>query len=116
MKVPTVAQICNLLYRRFIIGSVSICSSAPRFPRGPQNPILRYSRLKICATIFKSSGLGLFCMLFLACGVSAAFGRQDASKTESIPPKSPQESLAMITTRAGLKVELVAAEPLIVDP
>ena len=31
-------------------------------------------------------------------------------------PKSPTESLAAITTRPGLRVELVAAEPLIHDP
>ncbi|MCA9049849.1 MAG: HEAT repeat domain-containing protein, partial [Planctomycetaceae bacterium] len=31
-------------------------------------------------------------------------------------PKSPEESLAAITVRPGLKVELVAAEPLITDP
>ncbi|MCA9067016.1 MAG: hypothetical protein KDA96_28325, partial [Planctomycetaceae bacterium] len=31
-------------------------------------------------------------------------------------PKSPEESLAAITVRPGLKVELVAAEPLIADP
>ncbi len=32
------------------------------------------------------------------------------------PPKSPNEGLASIHVRAGLKVELVASEPLIVDP
>ena len=31
-------------------------------------------------------------------------------------PKSPEDSLASITTKPGLKVELVAAEPLIHDP
>ncbi|MEZ6125189.1 MAG: neutral/alkaline non-lysosomal ceramidase N-terminal domain-containing protein [Planctomycetaceae bacterium] len=31
-------------------------------------------------------------------------------------PKSPEESLAAITVRPGLRVELVAAEPLITDP
>src|SRR2546430_13901355 len=32
------------------------------------------------------------------------------------PPKSPAESLAAIETRGDLRMELVAAEPLIVDP
>jgi putative membrane-bound dehydrogenase-like protein len=32
------------------------------------------------------------------------------------PPKSPDESLAAIKVRPGMKVELVAAEPLVVDP
>src|SRR5436190_23314540 len=56
--------------------------------------------------------------LFLTLTVSllTASAAPDSSKTESIPPKSPQESLATITTKPGLRVELVAAEPLIVDP
>lgn len=45
-----------------------------------------------------------------------AFGAVDISKTESIPPKSPQESLAAIKVRPGLEVQLAASEPLIVDP
>ena len=32
------------------------------------------------------------------------------------PPKSPAESLRSIRTKPGLRVELVAAEPLVVDP
>src|SRR5258705_5464385 len=32
------------------------------------------------------------------------------------PPKSPQDSLAAMQTKPGLQIELVAAEPLIVDP
>ncbi len=32
------------------------------------------------------------------------------------PPKSPEESLAAMKVRPGFKVELVAAEPLVVDP
>src|SRR6266496_2042938 len=60
--------------------------------------------------------LGVSCTLTLVCGVPAVFGNQDASKTESIPPKSPPESLAAMKTKAGLQVELVVAEPLIVDP
>src|SRR3954465_15203618 len=46
----------------------------------------------------------------------AALAAPDPSKTESIPPKSPQDTLATITTKPGLRGELVAAEPLIVDP
>lgn len=40
----------------------------------------------------------------------------DVSKTESVAPKSPQESLATIKVHDGLEVQLVASEPLIVDP
>ena len=32
------------------------------------------------------------------------------------PPKSPEESLAAMKVRPGFKVELVAAEPLVIDP
>jgi putative membrane-bound dehydrogenase-like protein len=40
----------------------------------------------------------------------------DEHKAEYPPPKSPQESLASMQTRADLQVELVGAEPLVVDP
>ena len=46
-----VAQICNLLYRRFVIGRASERSSALALADVPQNAILRYSRLQICATL-----------------------------------------------------------------
>jgi putative membrane-bound dehydrogenase-like protein len=40
-----------------------------------------------------------------------------AQKQEEYPaPRSPEESLRSISVRPGMKVELVAAEPLIVDP
>src|SRR4051794_18397753 len=55
----------------------------------------------------------LFCLV-LAWVASAS--AKDASKTESISPKSPQESLRSMQTKPGFKIELVAAEPLIVDP
>jgi putative membrane-bound dehydrogenase-like protein len=35
---------------------------------------------------------------------------------ENFPPKSPQESLAAMVPRPGLRVELMAAEPLVMDP
>jgi len=44
-----VAQIFNLLYRRFAIGK-ALKSEAFRQASGSQNEILRYGRLKICAT------------------------------------------------------------------
>ena len=44
-----VAQIFNLLYRRFAIGWAPKLPGPTYFPR-QQNTILRYSRLKICAT------------------------------------------------------------------
>jgi len=40
----------------------------------------------------------------------------DESKAEFPPPKSPHESLAAIEVRPGFEVQLVASEPLIVDP
>jgi putative membrane-bound dehydrogenase-like protein len=36
--------------------------------------------------------------------------------TQGVPPKSPQESLQCLSTHDELRIELVAAEPLIVDP
>src|ERR1041385_5469335 len=49
-------------------------------------------------------------------GFIGAVCAADKDPLEFPPPKSPQESLACIRTRDGLQVELVAAEPLIVDP
>src|ERR1041385_2818439 len=46
-----VARICNLLYRRFVIGKASAISSVHERSGGPQNAILRYGRLQICATL-----------------------------------------------------------------
>ena len=51
-----VAQICNLPYRRFLIGRASEISSALSFTDVPQNAILRYSRLQICATLSTCPG------------------------------------------------------------
>ncbi len=39
-----------------------------------------------------------------------------ASRTDGIPPKSPQESMRNFQTHADLKVQLVASEPQITDP
>ncbi|MEO8427105.1 MAG: hypothetical protein ABI651_08340, partial [Verrucomicrobiota bacterium] len=54
-----VAQIGNLLYRRLVIrlviGRASGCSSAVALADVPQNAILRYSRLPICATLNTTS-------------------------------------------------------------
>ncbi len=41
---------------------------------------------------------------------------QAASRTGGVPPKTPDESLQQMTTHENLKIELVAAEPLIADP
>ncbi len=45
-----VAQICNLLYRRFVICNASACSRPSRQAVAQPNAIRRYSRLQICAT------------------------------------------------------------------
>src|SRR5262245_8125074 len=54
----------------------------------------------------------ILCCLMLVCGAGAA----DKDALEFPPPKSPQDSLAAMETHAGFQIELVAAEPLIVDP
>ena len=46
-----VAQICNLPYRRFVIGRASESSNALGLADLQQNAILRYSRVQICATL-----------------------------------------------------------------
>jgi len=46
----TVAQIFNLLYRRFVIGGASIVPKTADFANDPQVANLRYSRLQVCAT------------------------------------------------------------------
>jgi putative membrane-bound dehydrogenase-like protein len=72
--------------------------------------------MSLCTSDFLMNSLRLavatFIGVFAVSGVHAA----DSSKTESIPPKSPQESMAAIKVRDGLEVQLVASEPLIVDP
>jgi putative membrane-bound dehydrogenase-like protein len=46
-----------------------------------------------------------------------SFGpRFDPAKTDGTLPLSPQQSLAAIRTKPGLRAELVAAEPLVADP
>ena len=45
-----VAQICNLPYRRFVIGWALKTCGCVEPARAPQNAILRYGRLQICAT------------------------------------------------------------------
>ena len=52
-----VAQICNLPYRRFAIGRASESSSALALADLPQNAILRYGRLQICATFLTRTPL-----------------------------------------------------------
>jgi hypothetical protein len=47
LYVFTVAQIFNLLYRRFVIGKASDRSHAPWFPDDWQSATLRYSRLQV---------------------------------------------------------------------
>ena len=39
-----------------------------------------------------------------------------AAKLQQVPPRSPEESRRAIRVREGFRVELVAAEPLVVDP
>ncbi len=38
------------------------------------------------------------------------------STTQGVPPRSPEESMSLMTTHPELRIELVAAEPLVADP
>ncbi|MBP87100.1 MAG: hypothetical protein CMJ64_10350 [Planctomycetaceae bacterium] len=72
----------------------------------------------------------LFCISFLAVSTDAsAEAQQDALQSieafrggrhwadaKTAPPQSPDESLKKLKTEPGLKVELFAAEPLVMDP
>lgn len=44
------------------------------------------------------------------------YSLKDLIAYESTPPKSPEEGLASIQVRPGFHVELVAAEPVVIDP
>lgn len=61
---------------------------------------------------------GMAAAVCLAGFARAVWGASPPSSSfpELTPPKSPQESLASIHVPAGLKVELIAAEPLVADP
>jgi putative membrane-bound dehydrogenase-like protein len=49
--------------------------------------------------------------------IGTAFGAKfDPAKTDGTLPLSPQQSLAAIKTKPNLRVDLVAAEPLVADP
>jgi len=52
MREVTVAQIFNLLYRRFPIGRAPASPSGLGLGDAPQNTILRYGRVQLCATSF----------------------------------------------------------------
>jgi hypothetical protein len=62
-----VAQISNLLFRRFSIGRRLEISSRRRYSMRLQNGILRYSRLEICAT----SLVALACLLVVPISLEA---------------------------------------------
>src|SRR5215470_2643301 len=67
------------------------------------------------ANVISRERLAFFCSLIFFCGATAAFSL-DTSKTEGIPPKSPAEALASMKVKPGYEVQLVASEPLVVDP
>src|SRR5688572_312668 len=52
----------------------------------------------------------------LACGFAQAAQSADPPADIVSQPLSPEESLKQLVVRPGLRVELVAAEPLVVDP
>jgi hypothetical protein len=53
-----VAQSCTLPYRRFSIGKAGGGFKLLGLSKRPQNAILRYGRLKICATANRQSAIG----------------------------------------------------------
>lgn len=56
------------------------------------------------------------CWLLIVCGLGSAGAAEPLPTVENFPPKSPGDSLRSFMPRAGFKVELMAAEPLVVDP
>ncbi len=56
------------------------------------------------------------CALFTAVSIISAAGDTPTSLVEKNRPLAPGEALASLRVPAGLRVELVAAEPLIMDP
>jgi len=52
LAIATVAQISNLLYRRFAIGRLANLPGHRILSKARQAETLRYSRLEICATRF----------------------------------------------------------------
>lgn len=51
-----------------------------------------------------------------AAASGASLAGPDFEHLEMTPPRSPTESLAVLHARPGMQVELVASEPLVVDP
>ena len=104
MRIPSlVAQIFNLLYRRFAIGRVlqmRACFSAD----GWQNAILRYSRLKICATTMKYPSQ--------ECR-AATFAPRDAQPTVAPRPTASrsQDPFRRAQARSGTPAAAASAEP-----
>ena len=50
MRARLVAQVSNLLYRRFLIGRALVATGASELSHSSQVGNLRYSRLPVCAT------------------------------------------------------------------
>src|SRR5438105_14916134 len=52
LRIMKVAQVFNLRYRQFLIGSATFAKARPHLPQRPQAGSLRCSRLETCATMF----------------------------------------------------------------
>jgi len=63
-----------------------------------------------------SVGIIRGCLVFYSLVFVFAANGADKEVLENPPPRSPPESLAAMQTHPGFQIELVAAEPLIVDP
>ena len=87
-----VAQICNLLYRQFSIGKRRERAGSVEVANDRQNGILRYSRLKICATILAGALLAVTAFPRLAnaqgngisAGLLSVIQNDTSNNTESV--------------------------------
>src|SRR5688500_12701959 len=66
-------------------------------------------------SLFKTL-LGISCLALVSAGTSAAEPPVSASELPRVPATEPAKALSTFQLRPGIKLELVAAEPLVVDP
>jgi hypothetical protein len=104
-----VAQILNLCTpnafgagRRFVIGRASESPHAFRIVGASQNPILRYGRLKICATGYEISKLGFSWAVLMYC-LAAIGANPPATKWEIILGRQHQTDEAIKAAVEDLK-------------
>ena len=107
-----VAQIFNLLYRRVALGKPVEDSESPECSKRTQNPILRYSRLEICATVALASVLILSATVPVKAS-TAPYGLTTRTATPaylSMPPTA-DGSLPPLLSRTGAFKDLRTLKP-----